>query len=188
MNKTMKFRYLIAPLALAAVAFCGCQESAEYQPVIYMTDAQANPTNANRVEATPASVDISVSASEAVGRETSIVLETRPDLLEAYNATYGKAYAVLPENSYELPETTVTIKEGFITSNSVKFTVTSMEDFVEGTTYCMPVAIRPPTARCPCSSLRVRCSWSFRLRCSAAASTSTAATSTRFPVSAIWTN
>ena len=83
MNKTMKFRYLIAPLALAAVAFCGCQESAEYQPVIYMTDAQANPTNAIRVEATPASVDISVSASEAVGRETSIVLETRPDLLEA---------------------------------------------------------------------------------------------------------
>ena len=149
MNKTMKFRYLIAPLALAAVAFCGCQESAEYQPVIYMTDAQANPTNAIRVEATPASVDISVSASEAVGRETSIVLETRPDLLEAYNATYGKAYAVLPENSYELPETTVTIKEGFITSNSVKFTVTSMEEFVEGTTYCMPVAIRSTDGTMP---------------------------------------
>lgn len=149
MNKTMKFRYLIAPLALAAVAFCGCQESAEYQPVIYMTDAQANPTNAIRVEATPASIDISVSASEAVGRETTIVLETRPDLLEAYNATYGKAYAVLPESSYELPETTVTIKEGFITSNSVKFTVTSMEDFVEGTTYCMPVAIRSTDGTMP---------------------------------------
>lgn len=138
----MKFKYLIAPIALAAVALCSCQESAEYQPVIYMSDAQANPTKAIRVESTPASVEISVSASEAVGRETNIELETRPDLLDAYNATYGKTYAVLPENSYEFSEAKVSIKEGFITSNSVTFTVTSLDEFVEGTTYCMPVSIR----------------------------------------------
>lgn len=141
MNTIMKIRYLIAPLVLAA-ALCGCQESAEYHPVIYMTDAQATPAKAIRVEATPASVEVAVSASEKVTRKTTIQLEMRPELLEAYNATYGKAYAVLPDDSYEFSETSVVIEEGFVASNKVLFTVTSLEKFAEGTTYCMPVSIK----------------------------------------------
>lgn len=142
MNTIMKIRYLIAPLTLAAAALCSCQETAEYRPVIYMTDAQGNPAKAIRVEEAPASVDVSVSASEKVSRNTTIELEMRPDLLNAYNANYSKAYAVLPEDSYSFSETTVVIEEGFIKSNPVEFTVTSIEDFIEGTTYCMPVSIK----------------------------------------------
>ncbi len=149
MDTIMKIRYLIAPLALAAAALCACQESAEYHPVIYMSDAQGIPAKAIRVEETPASVEVSVSASEKVKRNTTIELEMRPELLEAYNATYGKAYAVLPKDSYEFLENTVVIEEGFIKSNSVKFTVTSLEDFAEGTTYCMPISIKATDGEMP---------------------------------------
>lgn len=148
MNTIMKIRYLIAPLVLAA-ALCGCQESAEYHPVIYMTDAQALPAKALRVESAPDSVAIAVSASEKVKRNTTIELEMRPDLLEAYNATYGKAYAVLPENSYEFANRKVVIEEGFVASDKVWFKVTSLDDFVEGTTYCMPVSIRTTDGNMP---------------------------------------
>ena len=38
----MKLKYFAVPLLLAAALATGCQESAKYEPVVYMTDAQSN--------------------------------------------------------------------------------------------------------------------------------------------------
>lgn len=137
----MKLKYLIAPLAFVVAVTTGCKESAEYHPVIYMTDAQINPAKTVTIDTPPAGTTISVSASENVMVDTQITIETRPDLLEAYNQKYGKNYQAPPKDSYELSEDLVTIPAGFNASTKVEFNVTSMDDFKEGVTYCMPISI-----------------------------------------------
>lgn len=137
----MKLKYLIAPFVLAAAALCGCQETAEIHPVAYMTDAQKTVVKSVTIDTPPAGTELSVSSSVTVSKDTKIRISLRPDLLEAYNAKYEKNYAVPPTGSYSLSGDEVVISAGYSRSSEVEFTVTSLDDFAEGTTYCMPVSI-----------------------------------------------
>ena len=138
----MKLKYLAFPLLFAAALATGCQESAEYEPVVYMTDAQSVPSMSVTIDELPASTAVSVTASEKVSHDLEVTLELRPDLVESYNLKYGKNYLPLPEGSYEFLNDKVVISAGFTTSSMADFTVTSMDDFAEGATYCMPVSIQ----------------------------------------------
>ena len=137
----MKLKYLIAPFVLAAAALCGCQETAEIHPVAYMTDAQKTVSKSVTIDTPPAGTEISVSSSVPVNKDTKIKISLRPDLLEEYNAKYQKNYVVPPADSYTLSGDEVVISAGYSRSSEVDFTVTSLDDFQEGTTYCMPVSI-----------------------------------------------
>lgn len=137
----MKLKYLIAPIVLAAAALCGCQETAEIHPVAYMTDAQKTVVKSVTIDTPPAGTEISVSSSISVSKDTKIKISLRPDLLEAYNAKYQKNYAVPPADSYSLSGDELVISAGYSRSSEVEFTVTKLDDFQEGTTYCMPVSI-----------------------------------------------
>ena len=137
----MKLKYLIAPFVFAAAALCGCQETAEIHPVAYMTDAQKTVSKSVTIDTPPAGTEISVSSSVPVNKDTKIKISLRPDLLEEYNAKYGKNYVVPPAESYSLSGEEVVISAGYSRSSEVEFTVTSLDDFQEGTTYCMPVSI-----------------------------------------------
>lgn len=138
----MKLKYLAFPLLFAAALATGCQESAEYEPVVYMTDAQSVPSMSVTIDELPASTAVSVTASEKAAHDLEVTLELRPDLVESYNLKYGKNYQPLPEGSYEFLNNKVVISAGFTTSSMADFTVTSMDDFAEGATYCMPVSIQ----------------------------------------------
>ena len=137
----MKLKYLIAPFLLAAAALCGCQETAEIHPVAYMTDAQKTVSKSVTIDTPPAGTEISVSSSVPVNKDTKIKISLRPDLLEEYNAKYQKNYVMPPADSYTLSGDEVVISAGYSRSSEVDFTVTSLDDFQEGTTYCMPVSI-----------------------------------------------
>ena len=137
----MKLKYLVAPLLFAAAAATGCQESAETYPAIYMTDAQKTVSKSVTIDTPPAGTEISVSSSVPVNKDTKIKISLRPDLLEEYNAKYQKNYVVPPADSYTLSGDEVVISAGYSRSSEVDFTVTSLDDFQEGTTYCMPVSI-----------------------------------------------
>lgn len=137
----MKLKYLIAPFVLAAAALCSCQETAEIHPVAYMTDAQKSVAKTVTIDTPPAGTEISVSSSVTVNKDTKIKISLRPDLLEEYNIKYQKNYVVPPANSYGLSGNEVVISAGYSRSSEVEFTVTSLDDFQEGTTYCMPVSI-----------------------------------------------
>lgn len=138
----MKLKYFAVPLLLAAALATGCQESAKYEPVVYMTDAQSNAAMSVTIDELPASTALSVTASEQVSRDLEITLELRPDLVESYNLKYGKNYLPLPEGTYEFLNDKVSIAAGFTTSSMAELTVTTMDGFAEGATYCMPVSIR----------------------------------------------
>lgn len=137
----MKPKYLIIPLLFAAAATVGCQETAETYPAVYMTDAQSNPDKSMTIDVPPASTSITVSSSVVAEQDIHIQLEVRPELLEAYNLKYGKNYQVPPASSYQLSATETTILAGYNTSAPIEFTVSSIDEFAEGTTYCVPVSI-----------------------------------------------
>lgn len=138
----MKLKYLVAPLLFAAAAATGCQESAETYPAIYMTDAQNNPDKSMTIDEPPAETSITVSSSVVMEHDVRIQLEVRPELLAAYNDKYGKNYQIPPEESYALSSTETTILAGYNTSSAIDFTVSSVSEFAEGVTYCVPVGIK----------------------------------------------
>lgn len=74
--------------------------------------------------------------------DVRIQLEVRPELLAAYNDKYGKNYQIPPEDSYALSSTETTILAGYNTSSAIDFTVSSVSEFAEGVTYCVPVSIK----------------------------------------------
>lgn len=138
----MKLKYLVAPLLFAAAAVTGCQETAETYPAIYMTDAQNNPDKSMTIDEPPAETSITVSSSVVMEHDVRIQLEVRPELLAAYNDKYGKNYQIPPEESYALSSTETTILAGYNTSSAIDFTVSSVSEFAEGVTYCVPVGIK----------------------------------------------
>lgn len=138
----MKLKYLVAPLLFAAASVAGCQESAETYPAIYMTDAQANPDKSMTIDEPPVGTSITVSSSVVVEHDIQIQLEVKPELLAAYNDKYGKNYQIPPKDSYALSATETAILAGFNTSAAIDFTVTSISEFAEGVTYCVPVGIK----------------------------------------------
>lgn len=62
-------------------------------------------------------------------------------MLDAYNAQTGKKYQLPPEGSCQLGSTETVIKAGNYVSESVRFSILSLDDFVEGVNYCMPLVI-----------------------------------------------
>lgn len=138
----MKLKYSIAPLLFAALlSGTGCQEEAEVYPAVYMTDAQSNPDKSMTVEEAPAKTSFTVSSSELARQDVHVKIEVQPQLIDAFNRKYGKNYRVPAENCYAISATETVIEAGFSTSSPVEFTVTSIDGFAEGVTYCVPVSI-----------------------------------------------
>ena len=94
------------------------------------------------IDEPPAETSLTVSASVVAEHDIHIQLEVRPDLLAAYNDKYGKNYQIPPADSYSLSSTEATILAGYNTSSEIGFTVTSVSEFAEGVTYCVPVSIK----------------------------------------------
>ncbi|WP_295938079.1 DUF1735 and LamG domain-containing protein [uncultured Alistipes sp.] len=135
----MKIKSIITILAAAAIAV-GCQESQEYQDVVYFTGTEDSNTTSMYADG-PADMGISVTASCKAPADIRVTLEFAPDELDAYNFRNGTAYQLLPNNSYSLSNNEVIISEGKHVSAATKFQLTTLNDFEEGVTYCMPLRI-----------------------------------------------
>lgn len=138
----MKLHNLFTPLLMMAAALTGCQESADTYPALYMTDAQARPDRSMTVDELPAKASFTVSSSVVVDHDVNIELAVCPELLEGYNAKYGKNYQVPPMESFSLSTQEASILAGYNTSSEVEFSLNSMDAFKEGVTYCVPISIK----------------------------------------------
>lgn len=85
---------------------------------------------------------ITVTATNKVETDTRVLLDIGDQsMLDAYNAKTGKKYVMPPAGSFNLDKNETIIKAGNYVSESVRFGVTSLDDFVEGTNYCVPLVI-----------------------------------------------
>jgi len=133
--------HICGALAVAAI-FAGCSEVAQPYEAIYLTDAQSETYKTITIDTPPEGISFTVSSSVKASEDVTIELEVRPDLLEAYNAKYGKNYVAAPEGSFELSSSRTVISSGFSISEPVELTVKSIDQFAEGSTYCVPVNIK----------------------------------------------
>lgn len=132
---------LIYSLFCAMALLTGCQKSAEFQDVILFTGTEGSPKVTFTIEE-PRDMGVTITATNKVERDTKVTLALgTQSQLDAYNAQTGKKYELPPVNSVNLDTNETVIKAGNYVSEAVRFSVKSLDDFVEGTNYCMPVVI-----------------------------------------------
>lgn len=130
------FGFILAMMLLAS-----CQEVAEFKDVIYFTGTEESPRITFTIEE-PRDMGITVTATNKVETDTRVLLDIGDQsMLDAYNAKTGKKYVMPPAGSFNLDKNETVIKAGNNVSESVRFGVTSLDDFVEGTNYCVPLVI-----------------------------------------------
>lgn len=126
---------------LTVILFVGCKEVADFKDVIYFTGTEDSPKITFTIEE-PRDMGITVTATNKVETDTRVLLDIGDQsMLDAYNAKTGKKYVMPPAGSFNLDKNETVIKAGNNVSESVRFGVTSLDDFVEGTNYCVPLVI-----------------------------------------------
>lgn len=139
MMKINKFASLF--LATAAFAAGACQKSIEYRDVVYFTGTENSPVTSMYVEG-PTSLGLTVTTSNKLESEMTVGVEVDPAALDAFSASQGIEYKMLPEGSYKLDENVFTIEAGKNVSLPVQFEITSMDDFEDGALYCVPITLK----------------------------------------------
>ena len=127
-------------LATATLFAAACQESLEYQDVVYFTGTENTAITSMYVEG-PTALGLTVTSSAKLGSTVTVGVQVAPEALEAFNNANGTAYKMLPEGSYKLAETAFTIEAGKNVSIPVSFEILSMDDFEDGVIYCAPIRL-----------------------------------------------
>lgn len=137
MKRFIKYAFIGA----LATIFASCQEFAKSEDVLLFTGTESSPKITFTIEE-PRDMGITVTATDKVSADTKVYLAMGDQsMLDAYNALTGKKYQLPPAGSCQLESTETVIKAGNYVSESVRFSVLSLDDFVEGVNYCMPLAI-----------------------------------------------
>ncbi len=142
--KSINNRIRVSMTALAGIILMAtsCQEPLDIGDAVYMTGTASTPLVQFAIDGFPSSYNLSVTATDKVKQTTSVALEADLSLVEEYNQKMGVSYYPLPESSFELSDTHVTIKEGKSVSEAIKLTITNDVDFVSGRVYLVPVTIK----------------------------------------------
>lgn len=127
-------------LATATLFAAACQESLEYQDVVYFTGTENTAVTSMYVEG-PTALGLTVTSSAKLGSTVTVGVQVAPEALEAFNNANGTAYKMLPEGSYKLAEAAFTIEAGKNVSFPVSFEILSMDDFEDGVIYCAPIRL-----------------------------------------------
>lgn len=135
----MKIKYLFE-LALLIIFLSSCKNTEDFQDMVYFTGTERNPAMKIAVEG-PTSYALSVTSSCKVESDLNVKLRLAPELIEQYNKLNGTICEPLPQNSYNLSENTLVISAGKFTSEKTLLNITSIADFKDGITYCIPVRI-----------------------------------------------
>lgn len=130
-------------LSLLVLLIASCQESQKYYEGVYVVGAdQLTPIANLTVDELPSAIGVKVASSCAVGGNVEVSMKASPELVESFNKEYKKNYEVLPESSYQLENTTLTIENGKNTSsNGVRLSVVNRDELKMGKTYLLPVSI-----------------------------------------------
>ena len=137
MRKNVLYTVLCFGLALLT----SCQEAADSKDVILFTGTESSPKITFTIEE-PRDMGITVTATNKVEKDTKVFLDLGDkSLLESYNAQTGKKYELPPAGSYKLSAKEAVIKAGNYVSENIKMSILSLDKFVEGVNYCVPVVI-----------------------------------------------
>lgn len=135
----MKNTYLNIIFGLI-ILFMGCKEFAEYRDVILFTGTENSPVIKFTLEK-PSSMGVTITATDKVKTNTKVTIAVAKDLLESYNANFGRNYLFPSDDTYELMNNETIIKAGETVSEVIQFAVKSLDNLEEGKSYCVPLSI-----------------------------------------------
>lgn len=135
----MKTKYILYPVLMFSLLL-SCKNADDFQDMIYFTGTEKSTTAKFAIDG-PTNMGISISASTKVSGDVGVQVKAAPELIDEYNKVNDKMYKLLPEGSYDLSTTQVTISDGQSVSDQIRFSINSLEQFEEGVTYCMPITI-----------------------------------------------
>ena len=137
----MKGYFLYIVVGLVICCFASCQVVADSKVVILFTGTESSPKVTFTIEE-PRDMGVTVTATNKVEKDTKVFLDLGDkSLLESYNAQTGKKYELPPAGSYKLSAKETVIKAGNYVSENIKMSILSLDKFVEGVNYCVPVVI-----------------------------------------------
>ncbi|PAW92733.1 hypothetical protein CKK33_04165 [Mucilaginibacter sp. MD40] len=145
----MKKIYNVLPAVLLVAALLtiivGCKKAMEYHDVILITGTESGKLVPFTVEKAPAAYAVTATATGKVSQDVVISFAVDTNLVSAYNAEVSGKYFAAPAGSYQLLANTATIKAGTNVSDPVMVKVLSLDNFVTGRTYIIPVTIKNTT-------------------------------------------
>ncbi|EJW98433.1 lipoprotein [gut metagenome] len=120
-----------------------CQKSQEYYEGVFVVGADKLLPIANlTVDELPSAIGVKVASSCKVEEDVQVEMKASPELVESFNQAYKKNYELLPQGSYQLENTQLTIEHGNSTSTGgVRLSIISRDGLKEGKTYVLPVSI-----------------------------------------------
>lgn len=127
-------------LAAALISMVSCSQSLEYRDIVYFTGTESSPVTSIYVDG-PSSKAVTITASDVVSSDVTVPVSIDVAALEAYNASHGTAYQVLPEGSYEIDAAEFVIPAGSNVSRPLSVNIVNLDDFEEGVLYCAPLRI-----------------------------------------------
>lgn len=134
----MKTKYLF--IAIITYLLSACKNADDFQDVIFFTGTETSPVTQFVIDG-PTDMGLSVSASCLVAGDVTVHIKTSPELVEQYNKENGKKYELLPDGCYEFSDKTIILSQGKYVSKPIRLSITSVDQFEEGVTYCLPVSI-----------------------------------------------
>ena len=139
----MKLNIRNIALALVTVLAVSCQKTQEYYDGVYVVGADKLLPVANlTVDELPSAIGIKVASSCKLQENVEIEMKASPELVSSFNQEYKKNYELLPQGSYQLENTKLTIEQGSSTStDGVRLSIISRDELKEGKTYVLPVSI-----------------------------------------------
>jgi len=142
-----RVNHIISLFFILLLFLTGCEDTG-YPDIILITGTEESNTLNFSIEG-PASMGITVTASDVVPADTRVDLGVDPALIAGLNEQTGKNYVILPDGSYNLSAGNVVIHAGTHVSDQVSLNITSTDDFEEGVNYCVPVTINGTNGSMP---------------------------------------
>ncbi|GGH07023.1 BT_3987 domain-containing protein [Mucilaginibacter phyllosphaerae] len=130
---------------MAAIIVTGCKKSLDFHDVILITGTESGKLLPFTVESAPATYAVTATSTGKVNGDVTVNFAVDTSLVASYNTEVSGKYFAAPAGSYELSGNTGVIKSGTNVSDAVNVKLLSVDKFVSGRTYIIPVTIKNVT-------------------------------------------
>jgi len=119
-----------------------CKDFVDFKDVILITGTERDKIAKFTVESAPASHSVTATATCKVAEDIVVYFDIDTTLVSVYAKEKKATYYVAPQGSYELSAKSSIIKAGTNISEPVTVTINSIEKYIDGRTYLIPVTIK----------------------------------------------
>ncbi|MBS1662268.1 MAG: DUF1735 and LamG domain-containing protein [Bacteroidetes bacterium] len=141
----LRYKFLLFAVALGVVFSVACRKYKQFDDVILVTGTENNNVIKFTVENTPASMNVTASATGIVTQDISVSWAVDTSLVAGYNSLVNGNYFVAPANAYTLSGMSGVIKAGGNVSDPITVKVVSTDSLKDGRSYLIPITIKSVT-------------------------------------------